>query len=114
MLFHSLWCYNLQAGWQKDGQKHSHSQLKTLTETTVAIVHHEISSQGSGGEVVHAAGPVRHVPHHNGICLCEPAKYTHRDANQHIHTQYARPDDHYRSDQYTYHARHGVTMRGAE
>lgn len=114
MLFHSLCGVIIVMQGDRKTDKHAHSQLKTLTETTVAIVYHEISSQGSGGEVVHAAGPVRHVPHHNGICLCEPAKYTHRDANQHSHTQYARPDDHYRSDQYTYHARHGVTMRGAE
>lgn len=55
--------------------KHAHSLLKTLTETTVAVVNHEISSQSSGGEVVHAAGPVRHVPHHDRIRLREPAKY---------------------------------------
>lgn len=50
----------------------------TLTETTVAVVHHEIGSQGSGGEVVHAAGPIRHIPHHDSVCLCEPGWYAHR------------------------------------
>lgn len=55
--------------------RHTRSLLKTLTETTVAVVDHEISSQSSGGEVVHAAGPVRHVPHHDGVRLREPAKY---------------------------------------
>ena len=51
---------------------HARRQVRTLTETAVAVVHHEIGSQGSGGEVVHAAGPVRHVPHHDGIRLREP------------------------------------------
>lgn len=55
----------------------SHSCLTTvtLTETTVAIVDHEVGSQGSGGEVVHAAGAVRHVPHHDGVGVCEPGKH---------------------------------------
>lgn len=48
---------------------------RTLTETTVAIVDHEVGSQGSGGEVVHAAGAVRHVPHHDGVGVCEPGKH---------------------------------------
>lgn len=74
---------------------------ETLTETTVAVVHHEIGSQGSGGEVIHAAGPVCHVAHHYGICLCEPVIYTHRDTNQRSHTPYAHPVNLYRRDQYT-------------
>lgn len=53
--------------------KHAHRQVETLTQTTVAIVDHEIGTQGPSSEVVHAAGPVRHIPHHDGICLCEPA-----------------------------------------
>lgn len=48
---------------------------RTLTETTVAIVDHEVGSKGSGGEVVHAAGAVRHIPHHDGVGVCEPEKH---------------------------------------
>lgn len=53
--------------------------MHTLTETTVTIVNHEISSQGSGSEVVHAAGPIRYVPHNDGVCLCEPGMYEHKE-----------------------------------
>ena len=42
-----------------------------LTETAVAVVHHEVGPQGPGGEVVHAAGAVRHVAHHDGVRLRE-------------------------------------------
>lgn len=52
--------------------------VKKLTEATVAVVNHEISSEGSGGEVIHTAGPIRHVPHHNGISLCKPGMYIHK------------------------------------
>lgn len=54
--------------------------LETLTETTVTKVNHEISSQGSGSEVVHAAGPIGHVPHNDGVCLCEPGMYVQKEA----------------------------------
>lgn len=47
---------------------------KSLTETTVAVVDHEVGSQGSGGEVVHAAGAVGHVPHHDGVRVRKPEK----------------------------------------
>lgn len=54
--------------------------VKTLTETTVAIVNHKISAQGSGREVIHAAGSICHVPHNDGVCLREPGMYGHKEA----------------------------------
>lgn len=40
----------------------------------MTIVDQEIGSQGSGSEVVHAAGTVRHVPHHDGVCIRKPGR----------------------------------------
>lgn len=57
-----------------DKEKEMQAERK-LTETAVSIVNHEISSQGSGGEVVDAARAVCHIPHHYGIRLCEPRMY---------------------------------------
>lgn len=51
-------------------RKQSHKQ--GLTETTVSIMYQEISSQGSGCEVVHTAGAVGHISHHNCVCFSEP------------------------------------------
>lgn len=42
----------------------------------MAIVNHEVGAKGPGREVVHAAGAVRHVPHHDGVGLREPAQKT--------------------------------------
>lgn len=49
---------------------------KALTQTAVAVVNHKVGSEGPGREVVHAAGTVRHVAHHNGVGLREPAQKT--------------------------------------
>lgn len=102
MLTHFTFLCVVQSCMQsdRDTDEHAHRQEKGLTETAVAIVHHEISSQGSGGEVIYAAGPVRHVPHHNGICLREPEMCAHRVNNQCSDRPYAIPDVRYHSDQY--------------
>ena len=42
------------------------------TQAAVAVVHQEVSSQGSRSEVVHTASPVGHVTHHHHFGLCEP------------------------------------------
>lgn len=49
---------------------------KTLTQTAVAVVNHKVGSECPGCEVVHAAGAVRHVAHHDGVGLREPAQET--------------------------------------
>lgn len=49
-------------------------QIETLTQAAVAVVNHEVGAEGPGREVVHAAGAVRHVPHHDGVGLREPAQ----------------------------------------
>lgn len=49
---------------------------RTLTQAAVAVVNHEVGAKGPGREVVHAAGTVRHIPHHDGVSLREPAQKT--------------------------------------
>ena len=43
-------------------------------EAAVAVVDHEVAAQGAGGEVVHAARPVRHVRHDHSLRSCKLRK----------------------------------------
>lgn len=73
------------------------SDEEVLTEAAMAVVHHEVSTKGTSSEVVDAAGAVRHVPHHDGVCVREPGTHTH----QWGYGPCARPVVSYRSDQYS-------------
>lgn len=39
-------------------------------------MHHEVSSQSPGSEVVHTAGPICHISHHQSVRFCESDKTT--------------------------------------
>ncbi len=64
-----------------------------LTETTVPIMHHEVSSQSTGSEVIHAAGPVCHIAHHQSVRLCESDKQQNQPINDLDHNPIANKFD---------------------
>lgn len=51
-------------------QQHPGTQV-SLTKATVSIVHQEVSAQGPGRVVIHAAGAVGHITHHHRLCIRE-------------------------------------------
>lgn len=56
-----------------------------LTQTTVPIMHHEVGSQSARSEVVHAAGPICHISHHQSVRLCESDKQHNQPINDFDH-----------------------------